>query len=140
SAACGGALVLYAAWAATRHLDLDDGGTLAVAAVLGLSPAFACWSTSGLETMPTALALFALFERLVLADGRRTWVGAAVAGCALALLRTEGPAWVVAIAALALVVRRARRDALAAPWWLPPVATLAVVVPLVAAHVGWRWS
>lgn len=140
SAACGAALLLAVGRAASRHFGLGVPGVLAATGLLGLSPAFAAWSTGGLATMPLALTLFVVFERLVLSDDARAWRHAAVAAVALALLRTEGPAWVVVVATLAAGVRWLRRDTLSTAWWQPPARVLAVVAPIVAVHVGWRWS
>lgn len=129
SALCGALLI---AWVARTAAALGQGlpGTLVAALVCGLSPTFAAWSTGGLETMPTALAAFVLAERLLLAEGL---VGPILAAVALSLLRTEGPAWALVIAGLALAVRAA-----AGRSTRPPLAVAGVVIAVIAAHTGFR--
>jgi len=88
SAACGVTLLIWVA----RLLLRSSGPIAATGAMLFLAtlPPMAVWSTSGLETMPGALAAFAIFATL-LCD--RTSVSAWTAGlaaAALALLRPEG--------------------------------------------------
>lgn len=70
-----------------RHGDVAAAGALLLLATL---PAFALWSTSGLETMPTALATFAVFALLLAGPERVRPVAAALWAAALALLRPEG--------------------------------------------------
>ncbi len=74
-------------------------------AVLALSPAWALWSTSGLETLPYAVLLFILAERLIWSDHEHAWLHAGLAALGAALIRTEGIAWVGVVAGLALSVR-----------------------------------
>lgn len=75
-------------------------------------PPVAVWSTSGLATMPFALLVFVAFEILTGdTDRRRAW-SAALAGLAIVLLRTEGIAWALVLAAVAATNRalQGRRD------------------------------
>ncbi len=90
SAASGAFFLVYLHRTLLRHFPFSADVSALVALLVGCNPAFAVWSTSGLETMPAALALFAVFERLVLA---RDYKLGAVAGIALCTLRVEGIAW-----------------------------------------------
>jgi hypothetical protein len=113
-------------------------GLLAVIATLSLgtfAPYFV-WSTSGLETMPFALAVFAGFERLA---ARRVeepldgWI-AGVALLAAALIRVEGIAWVALVLAGAAVTRRLQGRPVAAPL----LRAAAVALPGFVAFLLWR--
>jgi len=105
SAASGAALLFYLHRALLAHLPFNADVSAIVVLLLGCNPAFAVWSTSGLETMPSALAAFAAFERLVLA---RDWKFGSVAGLALVSLRVEGIGWFAVICVLAALA--AMRD------------------------------
>jgi arabinofuranosyltransferase len=96
STGCG--LALLALVHRTLRTRLDVGAAPSFMATLALAsfPPFALWSTSGLETMAFALALFIAFERLVLQDPPAPWT-AALAAIAACLLRTEGIVWGVVI-------------------------------------------
>ena len=123
SVASGAALLVYLHRSLLRHFPFRPAVSAWVVLLLGCHPAFAVWSTSGLETMPAALALFALFERLVLArDGRM----AAIAGLVLITLRVEGVAWFAVVATLAAVA--SIRDA--------PMESSRVLLKPVALCVG----
>ena len=99
---CGAAL-LIAVWRSSEGIFVERRWVaLLPAGLLALSPGFVIWSTSGLETMAQALATFLLFERVAL-GGRVSWPVATVAGISLALLRTEGIAWVALIFAIAAI-------------------------------------
>lgn len=136
SVLCGAGLVLHAT-AAAHRLGLGLLGTATTGLLLACSPIVGTWASSGLETMPAAWALFALFDQLVLCRGRRATLLAALAAAALSLLRTEGPAWVLVIVALAALCRRARGE----PRPLAePAAVLALTSAVVLAHVGWRYQ
>lgn len=100
SVGLGAALVVATALAAQR-LGLGLAATVAAALTLAAAPGMVVWSTGGLETMAEALLLFVLFDRLVLADVRRTWVVALLAGVLLCLVRTEGVGWAVVVLVLA---------------------------------------
>ncbi len=134
SAACG-ALVVLGVARTTALLGAPTAGVIAAAGVVGLSPAMGAWSTGGLETMPTTLAFGLLAERLWVAKDLR---GALLAACALSLLRVEGPAWALLVAALGAVgwgsadERRGLRHQAA--------FVGAAVVLVVAVHTAWRLS
>jgi len=100
SVGCGAALLVYLHRALLAHFPFREQVSALVVLLLGCHPSFAVWSTSGLETMPAALALFAVFERLILA---RDWRLGAVAGLALITLRVEGIAWFLVVASMAVV-------------------------------------
>lgn len=94
-------------------------GPLAVIGTLSLAtfaPYFV-WSTSGLETMPFALAVLAGFERLAARrdrDARDGWIAGAWL-LAAALIRVEGMAWVALVLAGAGLTRRLERRPVLAP-------------------------
>ncbi len=136
SAACAAVLLLLV-HRALRTLGRVDGPTaIGATAILALFPSFAVWSTSGLETMPQALAHFAAWYLLV---SRRSaaWVpiAAGLAGLSLALLRTEGVAWCVVIAILAGLQRWAEGR----PFLRDVGAFLALVVAGYTAYFSWRY-
>ncbi len=133
--ACCGALVVLGVARTAAVLGAPTAGVVAACGVVGLSPAMGAWSTGGLETMPTTLALGLVAERLWVAKDLR---GALLAACALSLLRVEGPAWALLVAALGGVGwgssddrRQLRRHA---------AAVGGAVVLVVAVHTAWRLS
>jgi arabinofuranosyltransferase len=120
SVACGALLLVYLHRTLIRFFPFSPVVSALTVCFLSCHPAFAIWSTSGLETLPAALAMFALFERLVLA---RDWRLGAVAGLALITLRVEGIAWFGVMAVLAgLAAARdaplSSRSALLRPVWM----------------------
>ncbi len=134
SAAAGLALLLRVHRLMVVRFGHDEGVAFAAALPLALSPIFSVWSTSGLETMAVALSVFLMVEGLVLSHLPRP-IMAAVAACALVLVRTEGWAWVVVISVLsALVHARTRHQ-------IPTRAILTAAIPplvVVALHNAWR--
>ncbi len=134
SALCGGCLL----WMVYARLARDSGpvAALAGAGLLAALPPFALWATSGLETMPFALALYLSLDRLVLRAGGPDGRLGGVCLLLLALLRVEGAAWAVVLLTIALlwaVLRRGRglREVIAAA---------AVFALTYAVYSGWRWS
>ena len=127
SAACGALLLLWG-FDIARRLTGDARVAFAALLPLAMSPAMGVWSSSGLATMPFALVVLATFDLLVLQRGREA--AAAVAACALLLLRSEGAAWVAVLVALAAAVRWARGERptaeQAARFGLPVVGVLLV--------------
>jgi len=104
----GGVLV----WRVFRYL-LTSGLAAPMAAggalMCALYTPFAVHATSGLATMPLALALFLCFEALIAPGPIRPW-RAGLALVALALIRVEGIAWAAAVLALAVLIRREAAD------------------------------
>lgn len=98
-------------------------------------PPFAVWSTSGLETMPFTLALFAAFAAASAAQPRP--LVAAGAASAAVLLRADGFAFaalVLGSCAAAGMLERSRVK-------LAAVAKAAAIVAVVtAAHFAWRYA
>ncbi len=135
TAACGALLLVWSVVYAMR--GLGGRGVAAGGAALffaTFSPA-AVWSTGGLGTMPFALAVFAVFERLH--GARPRTVQAALAAVAALTLRADGIYFILAIVGSAFLVprkdggRSLQRAALA-------VGATAVV--FVVLHVLWRLS
>ena len=91
-----GAILLYRIFVVlNRFLNVNLWVTTLATLSLALFPPFAVWSTSGLETVPVALAQFIAFEHLIIRH-EDTWRGG-LAGLALTLLRVEGLAWAMLV-------------------------------------------
>lgn len=128
SCACGGVLVLWLYGVLRRRFACPSESAALATGSLALFPPFAAWASSGLETLPFALALFATFERLVLRRGGPDWRGGAVAGAALLLVRTEGFAWCGLVGLLAAFAAwRAHTD------WRRPLLRWALVLGVLFA-------
>lgn len=113
---------------------------LPIAVVATLIPAtfapFATWSTSGLATMPQALFTFLTWMFLSTRDDERAPVWAGVSGLLLALTRTEGIAWCVVLAGLAIGQRLLQGRPIKRP-----LLTYAAIVGVgYGAYFGWRAS
>jgi hypothetical protein len=136
SAACG-ILLLWRLVDFLRERLRADSATAAVSAVFFATlPPVVIWSTGGLATMPFALALFLLYERLLGNPQEPHAVQAGLLAIVLALLRTDGALWAALIlglgAATALVAHR--------PRLLRAVGIAAGMLLLGAtAHVSWRY-
>lgn len=132
AAACGAALLvlLFRALASSSGRWIAAGCAALFVAAL---PPFAVWSTSGLETMPFALALFGAFCALTAEHARPRL--AIVSASAAVLLRADGFAFVglvLAAAASTNFSARSRERSRAL------VATALAVSAVVAAHFLWR--
>jgi len=144
SVACGVLLALWVAHFLRRPLEVD--GRVAAAGVLFLvtTPSYVVWSTGGLATMPAALAVFAVYERLLGDPRRPRGVQAGLAALAAGLLRVEGAAFaLVVLSAGGLRLLRARRvGGTPAARELRPalVAAAGVLVAGMAAFVAWRYA
>jgi hypothetical protein len=136
SALTGAALLWHVVWTA-RRLGLSPEASAASGWLLACSPVVGAWASGGLATMPATWALFATFERAVLARGTGAIAAAAGAAAALSLLRTEGPAWVMVVVVLAWAVRHREGEREA---WREPLMLLAATAITVGLHVGWRWT
>lgn len=130
-----GALLTVGTYRAIRaRLGVDALVAALATALLACSAQYAVWSTSGLETMLFALAMFATFERLVLAPGGVAVVSGAAWALLLALTRAEGIYWIVPLVALTALSRRARGQPAARP-----LAAFAALVALpYGAYFAWR--
>lgn len=132
SAACG-ALLLMSIRRTGDGLGASTWASLGAMLVAAVCAPFVHWSTSGLETMPTALAFWLMARGAALDD--RPAAETAVAAASLGLLRTEGIAWVVVLfgmgAGLRLVEGR-RLDNLTRPF--------AVATATWLLWFGWKWS
>jgi arabinofuranosyltransferase len=154
SVLCGAWLVARVYVVARERLDLGRDaagwGTLVAAA----SPAIGCWATSGLETMPQALLTFLLFERVVLdraswwvrcpaaaGPARRGWpeeLAPVLIAVALALIRTEGIAWVAVVFAVSIAAQWVDRAPMHAHLrFLARIA--APVICVFAIYTAWRF-
>ena len=135
SIAAGALLLVLVVRAAERLLGVGPRAKALTALFLGTLVPFALWSTSGLETMPFALALFATFERLEGRLGRGRGWQAGAAAAAAGLLRADGFLWLGVLFGMLGLAARARRDrALARA--LASAGALAAVA--IGAHFLWR--
>jgi arabinofuranosyltransferase len=139
SIACGILLLALVARTAQRELGLGAWATSATALFFACLPSVSVWSTSGLETMPFALALFGVFERTsphAEREGRASrGIGAGLWAVLAALLRADGALWAGALLAINALVpsKPGLRERLKAA--LGPLAMLALATAL---HVAWR--
>jgi hypothetical protein len=131
-----GLLFLVARMTAKR-IEAGPVATAATAVFLGALAPFALWATSGLETMPFALALFGVYERLQLDRERPRGIQAGLCAVAAGLLRADGFGWIGAVLlAVVLAGPKERRAAL-----LRAVAVVGLITAVgVGAHFLWRYS
>ena len=135
SFACGTLLLWLVFDTIRRRLEL--GTPLAALATLTLAcfPPFALWTTSGMETVPFALLVFVIFERLILRREMPCGAITGIAGLLLALIRLEGIAWVVVLLILAIVSRRIARQRCP-----KQIGICALIVGVgYAIYFGWRF-
>lgn len=135
SALCGFALLVLVLRFASRRLELDGMGLAATGLFLATLPPFAIWSTSGLETMPFALAVFATYTALAMDPQRPRPLLAAAFAIAAALLRADGALWCGFAFCAALVP-----DCLIGRWKLlrPILIAGALLTVAVGLHFLWR--
>lgn len=126
SAACGAVLIWRVFEVLLGPLDAGLPGAAGGAGIVALAAPVACWASSGLETMAFALALFLCIEGLVIRS-RTPWF-TVFPLVAVALLRAEGPLWVLGLGGLGVLGGRKP--------WMP----LGVALGVVAATFGWRWT
>lgn len=135
SAATGAALIV-GVYALLRREGVAELPAFAAGLSMSTAPAFAVWSTSGLETMPQAFLMFAAFALLASGNDRRSAILAGCVALDLALIRTEGIAWALVIAVIGTGVRAARGNE-----WRRSLATyLGVLILPFAAYFAWRAS
>lgn len=133
---CGGLLLWRVHNVLIRVFELNHAVTLLATLSLACFPPFAVWSTSGLATMPFALVLFYTFEQLVLSDEQAAPLKAGISGLVLALIRTEGIAWVIVLGICAVISR-----VLASRKVRQPLLTyFAIVMAGFSVYFLWRWS
>ncbi len=134
SALCGCALVLLVARVLTTRFGASRATWCALIAFASLPP-LAVWSTSGLETMPFALALFGAFAALH-APRPKTALAACAAALAV-LLRADGFVAVTFVLAASAAGAGLREDRAA----LRAIAlAAATVVVVLVGHLLWRHS
>jgi hypothetical protein len=129
-----GALLLYRVFVVLQYLRLNLLLTTLATLALAVFPPFAVWSTSGLETVPVALAQFVAFEQIVIRH-QDTWRGG-LTGLALTLLRVEGLAWAILVGSCGwfsnwLSDVRTRRV---------PLTYFTIVITGFAIFLAWRYS
>ena len=135
SFACGLALLALFIRFLARRGEFPARSVVAGALFLAVLPPIALWSTSGLETMPFALACFATFERLCGDRERPHGVAAGLCAAAAALLRADGVLWAaIVIAAAGVGWARSRSPVLRRAI----LVTAAILAVTVAANFDWR--
>lgn len=110
AATSGAALVLLVTRFAVVRFGLSGPRAGLAALFLAALPVVACWSTSGLETMTTALCVFLVYERLASGPCVRGWQ-AGCAAAAAALLRADGAGFALAALGVAWLDLHARPEA-----------------------------
>ena len=134
--ACGSLLLYLVFRTLRRDFGMGLGVAFSITLGLGLFPPYALWSTGGVGTMAFALSTFATAYFLVLRPvGIEPYRGA-LAGVAMALLRTEGIAWALLIALMSIVTRRMRGGAV----WRPVAVYVAIVGTAFSVYFAWRYS
>jgi arabinofuranosyltransferase len=128
---CGVALLALVFRFSLIRLQLDRRVACAATLSLAVFPPFAVWATSGLETMAFALAIFVVFELWLASEPSRPVAGA-LAAVAVCGLRTEGIAWVLVLAGLALVFRPRYRRSMA--------LSLALAITAFSIYFLWRYD
>ncbi len=133
---CGAALLLTLHRALRLSLRLETVPAAGAVLALACATPMAVWSTSGLETMPFALALFLLGNEWLLRDAAPRVAPAFAFALLAALLRVEGVLWVLAITPLALF-RRAN-GGLAA--WSAIAMALVMLAFAYGGYFAWRFA
>lgn len=138
STVLGAVLVTWVSWRARRALRLDAVATAATGLFLGTLPPVALWATGGLATMPAALCVWGVYDRL-LGDPRRPrgWQAGVFAALA-ALVRADGAVWALMLlgaGGLVWLLGGRRRDLFRAL-----LQASLVLVVVVGAHVAWRYG
>ncbi len=135
SLACGAALVVAVVRFVRLRISPRAAVTIPAALFLGTLPPLAVWSTSGLATMPFALAIFVAFERLLGDPERPRGLQAGVAVVAVVLLRADGFGFAgLVLAAAGLRWLRTREPRLLRAGAIGA----AFLVVTVASHFLWR--
>jgi len=133
---CGSVLLVMVYLVMRRRLELSLTVSCLATLLLGCSPAFAIWSTSGLETMPFSLLFFVTFYLLILKPNAAAPLMAAGFGIALSLMRVEGIYWALLFAPLMVVSRRLAGQ----EWRRSAVTYLLVLIAGYGAYWFWRYS
>ena len=134
--ACGSLLLYLVFRTLRRDFGMGLGVAFSITLGLGLFPPYALWSTGGIGTMAFALSTFATAYFLVLRPAGIAPYRGALAGVAMAFLRTEGIAWALLIALLGIVTRRMRGEAV----WRPVAVYVAIVGTAFSVYFAWRYS
>lgn len=131
---CGVVLVWQVRVVAERHLGASRPAAVGAAVATACFAPAVHWATSGLEPMPQTLLMFLAATGLAFEDrpSRGWWVG--LACLALALIRTEGIAWVPVMMVLAALLRRHEARDIA-----PVLGRAGLVLALgYAAFLAWK--
>ena len=139
SSLCGLALVVWVPLHARRRLELDGLGTLATALFFASLPCTALWATGGLATMPFALALFGVYERLLGDPQRPRGLAAGGFGVVCVLLRADGFLWLGMLLGAAVLLAWMQRQERDGPSLVKPLLQASALIAVTfVAHVAWR--
>lgn len=123
-----GSTLLWLLFRTLRH-DLGLSRTASLLGMLcaALSPAYAVWSTGGLETMLFAFLLFMTYRQL----NRNQLVTAGILAGLMSLTRPEGILWAVGLAVLFLLIRKKT--------WKETAVYLLCMLALFLPYLVFRW-
>jgi len=130
-----GVLLCWLFCGAVARRGTDRVTAAAAALFFATLPPLVVWATGGLETMPFALCVFAVYERLLpRADGGPRPVQAGVWAMLATLLRADGFVWIAIVLAVVALARRREPELRRA------LRTTAAMFVLAAGGVFlWRW-
>lgn len=138
SALCGLLLCVWVTDHARRRFELNSTGALATGLFFATLPCTALWATGGLATMPSALLVFGVYERLLGDPHRPRGIAAGLFAAGAVLMRADGFVWITMLLAGGglhwLWSGRERRLLRAA------LQTLGIAALVTAAHFLWRHS
>ena len=131
-----GIVLIYCLYSVMRNrLEFSIMASLSATMLVCLCPAFAVWSTSGLETMPFSLMIFVLFCILYFREGRRWLLAAGLLGLCVSLMRAEGFLWAMAIPLTVVIAgKKFSREEILKLW-----PCYAVVIAFFAVFELWRY-
>jgi arabinofuranosyltransferase len=132
-------LVLLVRYLLSRGVGLWNAGACAL--VFVTLPPIGIWATSGLETMPFTLAVFATYMALAMGKGKSRIALAFVCAMAAALLRADGALWCgfAFIASLSSHATRGEDPSVRrASQWRAVLSTGVLLSIGVAVHFFWR--
>ena len=133
----GGLLLCLTMKTAERRLSLDVGGLTATGLFLASLPAFGLWSTGGLATMPSALAIFGVLYALHGNEEGPRLVPAVLCAAAATLLRADGIGYLGLILAATFAIST-EDAALRQRMRSAAVITAASIATVFIAHAVWR--
>jgi arabinofuranosyltransferase len=136
---CGLLLLFGTMRLAARRFSLGPGGLAATGLFLASLPAFDLWSTGGLATMPTALAIFGVLHSLHGSTTGPRPLPAVLWGITATLIRADGIGYVILIL-VATFVRPDPSPEMRKRMLGAIIFTTAAVLTTFISHALWRHS